>query len=97
MNENPRIGSSLDDFLAENGALAEVDAVALKRVLAWQVARAMEERSLSKSAMAREMRTSRSALDRLLDEENTSVTLHTLERAAKVLGKRLRLELVDNP
>jgi len=95
MTNNPRIGSSLDDVLAEDGTLAETDAVAVKRVLAWQVSRAMTERHLSKSAMARAMKTSRAALDRLLDPNNPSVTLRTLERAAKVVGKRLRLELTD--
>ena len=95
MKDNPHVGSSLDELLAEDGTLAEIDTVAIKRALAWQIARAMKERRLTKSAMAREMRTSRSAIDRLLDPEKPSVTLQTLDRAAKVLGKRLRIELVD--
>jgi len=68
-------------------------ATALKRVLAWQVKHAMAEKHLSKSAMAEAMQSSRSALDRLLDPDNEAVTLRTLTKAAKVLGKRLRLEL----
>ena len=95
MTKNPHVGSSLDELLAEDGTLAEVDAGAMKRVLAWQIAEAMKQHRLTKSAMAREMRTSRSAVDRLLDPDKPSVTLQTLERAAKVLGKRLRIELVD--
>ncbi|MEB3337259.1 MAG: helix-turn-helix transcriptional regulator [Leptolyngbyaceae bacterium] len=95
VDSNPFIGSSLDDFLAEDGILAEVNAVALKRVLAWQVQQAMTEKNLTKTEMAEAMHTSRSALDRLLDPNNTSVTLNTIDRAASALGKRLRLELVD--
>ncbi|MEL6603085.1 MAG: Fis family transcriptional regulator, partial [Cyanobacteria bacterium J06614_10] len=68
---------------------------AIKRVLAWQVAQEMSNLGLSKSQMAAQMKTSRTSLDRLLDPENTSVTLKTLERAATVLGKRLQIELVD--
>ena len=93
MKRHKRIGSSLDEMLAEDGTLAEVEAAALKRVIAWQVSRGMDDRGMSKSEMARAMRTSRAALDRLLDPANESVTLRTMARAAKVLGKRLRLEL----
>jgi len=71
------------------------EAVAAKRVLADQIARAMREQSLSKTAMARRMGTSRSSLDRLLDPQVPSVTLLTIEKAAHVLGKRLRIEIVD--
>ncbi len=95
MTNNPYIGSSLDDLLEEDGILAEVDAVALKRVLAWQVLQEMKKRGLSKSQMAVEMKTSRPSLDRLLDPGNISITLKTMERAAAVLGKRLQIELVD--
>ncbi len=94
MTHNPYIGSSLDDLLEEDGILAEVTAIAIKRVLAWQVAQAMSSQGISKSQMAEQMGTSRTSLDRLLDPENTSVTLKTLERAATVLGKRLQIELV---
>ncbi len=95
MTNNIYIGSSLDDFLEEDGILAEVNAIALKRVLAWQVLQEMQNKGLSKSQMAVAMSTSRSSLDRLLDPSNTSVTLKTMDRAAAVLGKRLRIELVD--
>jgi antitoxin HicB len=95
MIENPHIGSSFDELLEEDGVLAEVNAVAFKRVLAWQVLQEMKNRGLSKSQMAVAMRTSRPSLDRLLDPDNTSVTLKTMERAATVLGKRLRIEIVD--
>lgn len=87
------IGSSFDDFLAEAGILEEVEVVAVKRVLARQVEKAMQDKGLTKTAMARRMKTSRMALDRLLDPENTSVTLHTMQRAAATVGKRLRLSL----
>ena len=95
MTHNPHIGSSLDELLEEEGSLSEVSAIAIKRVLAWQVAEAMSNQGLNKSQMAEQMRTSRTSLDKLLDPENTSVTLKTLERAATVLGKRLQIELVD--
>jgi antitoxin HicB len=91
---NQHIGSNFDDFLEEEGILAEVEMVAWKRVIAFQIAELMAEQNLSKTAMAERMQTSRAALDRLLDENNGSATLHTLEQAAKVLGKRLRIELV---
>ena len=95
MIHNPYIGSSLDELLEADGILTEVSVIAIKRVLAWQVAQEMSNLGLSKSQMAAQMRTSRTSLDRLLDPENTSVTLKTLERAATVLGKRLQIELVD--
>lgn len=95
MTNNPYIGSSLDELLEEDNLLAEVEAVALKRVLAWQIEQAMLEKGLSKTEMAKAMKTSRAALDRLLDPNNTSVTLNTIERAANALGKRLQLQLVD--
>jgi antitoxin HicB len=86
------IGSSFDDFLEEEGILAETEAVAVKRVIAYQVSQIMEKKHISKAAMARQMKTSRSALERLLDPQNTSITLQTLERAAHAIGKRLRIE-----
>ncbi len=95
MTNNSYIGSSIDDLLEEEGILAEVDALALKRVLAWQVFQEMKKRGLSKSQMAAAMSTSRPSLDRLLDPSNRSITLKTMERAAAILGKRLRIELVD--
>ena len=95
MIESTHVGSSFDDFLEEEGILAEVSAIALKRVLAWQIAQAMEIQGFNKASMADAMNTSRSALDRLLDPENIAVTLKTMDRAATVLGKQLRIELVD--
>lgn len=93
---NPHIGSSLDDLLEEDGVLAEARAIAIKRTLAWQVSRTMEAEKLSKAEMARRMRTSRAALNRLLNPNNPSVTLLTMDKAASVLGKRLKVELVDD-
>ncbi len=86
------IGSDFDDFLEEEGLLAEAEAIAIKRVIAYQVSELMRSQNMSKMAMAKKMKTSRSALDRLLDPKNTSITLQTLERAAHAIGKRLRIE-----
>jgi DNA-binding Xre family transcriptional regulator len=91
---NKHIGSSLDDFLKEEGILEETRAVALKETLAWQVKQAMAKDKISKVEMARRMKTSRAALDRLLDPGNVSVTLQTLTRAARAIGRDLRIELV---
>ena len=91
MNQQ-HLGSTLDNFLAEEGILAE--SIAWKRVIAYQINQLMEEQNLSKAEMARRMQTSRAAVDRLLDPENDSATLLTLEKAALVLGKRLRVALV---
>jgi|TARA_B100002003_G_scaffold153115_1_gene141917 hypothetical protein len=87
------IGSSFDDFLAEDGLLESSEEQAIKEILADQVRAAMLSEGLNKAAMARRMKTSRQALDRLLDPLNTGVTLHTMQRAAAALGRRLRLEL----
>lgn len=95
MSKNPYVGSSLDDLLEEEGTLEEINLIAAKRVIAWQISKAMEEKKLNKAAMAKEMKTSRSSLDRLLDPNNSSVSLDTIARAARVVGKRIRLELVD--
>lgn len=89
------LGSDFDDFLREEGLLEEAEAVASKRVLAYQIAQAMKQRNLTKAAMARQMGTSRSSLDRLLDPQVPSVTLLTIERAARVLRKRVRIELLE--
>ena len=91
---NKHIGSSLEDFLKEEGVLQETRAVALKETLAWQVQQAMKKDKISKVEMARRMKTSRAALDRLLDPNNASVTLQTLTRAAHAVGRDLRIELV---
>ncbi|NTV25340.1 MAG: XRE family transcriptional regulator [Chlorobiaceae bacterium] len=87
------IGSSFDEFLQEEGLLDEANAVAIKRVIAWQIDQEMKAQKITKSAMAKKMHTSRTALNRLLDETDTSLTLTTLSRAATVLGKKFRIEL----
>jgi antitoxin HicB len=92
--KHKNIGQSLDDFLEEEGILKEAEEIAVKRVLAYQIRQLMKEQGLTKSAMALQMETSRSSLNRLLDPESKSVTLQTLERAANVLGRRLSLRLV---
>jgi len=94
MARNKHIGSSLDDLLASTGDLAEANAVAIKRVVAWELSQKMEKEKISKTAMAALLETSRSALNRLLDPKNTSITLHTLESAATIVGKQLKIELV---
>ena len=91
---NKHIGSSLEDFLKEEGVLEKTRAVVQKETLAWQVRQAMEKDKISKVEMARCMNTSRAALDRLLDPGNASVTLQTLTRAAHAVGRDLRIELV---
>lgn len=93
VKENKHIGSSLDDLLGETGDLAETKALAIKRVIAWQLAEKMKEEHITKTRMAEMMNTSRSALDRLLDPANTAVTLKTLTGAANALSKRLQIEL----
>ena len=93
--ENVHSGSSFDDFLIEEGLHEEVESAAIKRVLAWQFEQEMERQQKTKQAMAKELKTSRSQLDRLLDPQNTTVSIETLSRAARVLGKRLVLEIRD--
>lgn len=88
-----RHGSSLDSFFEEEGALEEFRAVAIKEVIAWQIQQAMKAQKLSKNKMAVMMHTSRAQLDRLLDPAKGNVTLETLQRAAQVLGRELRIEL----
>jgi antitoxin HicB len=88
-------GSSFDDFLDEAGIRNEVEAAAIKKVLAWQFEQEMLKQQKTKQSMAKELRTSRSQLDRLLDPENTAVSLETLTRAANVLGKQLVFEIRD--
>jgi antitoxin HicB len=90
---NRPIGSSLDELLAEDNTLEDVSARAMKRVLAWQIQQGMKQRGLTKVAMAKRMRTSRSALDRLLDETDTGLAIDTLARAARALGYKVKLEL----
>jgi len=93
MKKNRRIGSTLQSLPEKDGSVVEADAAALKRVLAWQVQQAMAERNLTRSAMARQMRTSRTVVARLLDPRDQAITLRTLVKAAGVLSRRIRLEL----
>ena len=88
-------GSTFDSFLAQEGIQQEVEAVAIKRVLAWQLERAMQDQRKTKQAMAKQLRTSRSQLDRLLDPKNVSVTLDSITRAARALGKRVIIRVAD--
>ncbi|SDR20269.1 XRE family transcriptional regulator [Paraburkholderia tuberum] len=90
---NQHIGSNFDDFLAEEAILEEATATAMKRVIAWQIEQEMRAQHLSKTAMATKMKTSRAALNRLLDETDTSLTLTTLASAAAALGKKFKFEL----
>jgi predicted XRE-type DNA-binding protein len=90
---NRHHGSSVDDLLKEEGVLEQFQAVAIKEVIAWQIQKAMKEKKLSKNRMADLMHTSRAQLDRLLDPAQGNVTIETLQRAANVLGRPLRIEL----
>ena len=87
------IGSSFDDFLKEEAMLEEVTAVVMKRVIAWQIAQEMKAQQLTKTALAKRMHTSRAALNRLLDENDSSLTLTTLASAAAALGKKVNFQL----
>ncbi len=87
------IGSSFDDFLAEDAMLESTTAVAIKRVIAWQIAQEMQAQQMTKTELAKRMRTSRAALNRLLDENDASLTLTTLASAAAALGKKIDLRL----
>ncbi len=87
------IGSNFDDFLKEEAMLEEVTAVALKRVIAWQISEAMKAQQLTKTELAKRMHTSRAALNRLLDENDPSLTLTTLASAAVALGKKVKIAL----
>lgn len=88
------IGSNFDDFLKEEKIYEQVQAAAIKRVVASQIAEEMKKKKITKTEMASRMKTSRAALERLLDPDNASITLFTLERAASVLGKALKVELM---
>jgi antitoxin HicB len=94
-NSNPHIGSSFDDFLEEENLLTEANEIAIKRVIAWQLKKEIELKRLTKTSVAEAMGTSRAAVDRLLDPTNTAVTLNTLGKAANILGKRIKIELVE--
>jgi len=88
------IGSTFDSWLREEGISEEVSANAIKRMIARQIASAMSQKGITKAEMARQMNTSRASLDRLLDPENGAITLSTLQKAASVVGRGIRLELV---
>ena len=91
--EKGKAGDLFSDFLKEQGAYEATTEQAIKRVIAFQLASVMEEKGITKVEMAKQLETSRSQLDRLLDPENDKVTLATLSRAAKVVGRKLTLEL----
>jgi antitoxin HicB len=95
MSKRAGIGSAFDDFLREEGTYEATQAVAIKRVVAWQIEQAMNQQHISKAEMARRMDTSRSQLDRLLDPGSESLTLETLTRAARAVGRRVKVELVS--
>ena len=88
------VGSDFDAFLQEEGMLEEATVIAVKRVLAWQITKAMAAKKINKTSMAQRMHTSRSSLNRLLDEQDGSLTLSTLVSAAEVLGKKVKIELL---
>ena len=102
MTDNPHTGSSFDDFLQTEGLYSECTAIeqrqrkliAIKRVLARQLTEEMKKQNITKTEMARQMQTSRAQLDRLLDPEKTGVSIETITRAASVVGRQLRIELV---
>ncbi len=90
---NKHVGSDFDEFLREEGILDDAEAVATKRMIAFQIAWEMKRADISQSEFAGRIDTSRSAVERLLDPTNPSVTLRTLERAASAVGRRLKIEL----
>ncbi|MFI5022810.1 MAG: Fis family transcriptional regulator [Alphaproteobacteria bacterium] len=91
---NRHKGSSIDDFLKEEGVFEEFQARAIKEVIAWQLAQAMKERKLSKRRLAAMMHTSRTQVDRVLDPNDGNVTIETLQRAAAIVGRKVQVELV---
>ncbi|MFJ4397810.1 Fis family transcriptional regulator [Pseudomonas sp. NPDC089396] len=90
----PHIGSNFDDFLSEQSLTEEVTAAALKRVIAWQIAEAMKSQKVTKKILAERMHTSRTAVDRALDQNDPGMTLATLASAARALGQRVEVRLV---
>ena len=88
-----RIGSDFDDFLKQEGVLAECEAGALKRVVAWQIAQEMKRRRISRTTLAGRMKTTRTSIDRLFTDNDSAVSLQLLERAALALGRKLKVEL----
>ncbi len=95
LKTNPHVGSDFDAFLREEGVYDDAQAVAVKRVLAFELERSMQRAQLTKTAMARRMGTTRAQLDRLLNPDNPSTTLQTLVKAAEAVGKRVKISLVN--
>ena len=91
---NQHAGSTIDDFLHDEGVLEEFQARSIKEVIAWQIEKAMKEGKISKRRLAQMMQTSRTQVDRVLDPTDGNVTIQTLQRAAAVLGRRVQVELV---
>ena len=91
---NKHIGSDFNEFLQEDGIYEEVNDIAIKRVIAYQLEQEMKAQNITKSKMAELMKTSRAVVNRLLNPDNTSLTLHTLESATNALGKRLNISIV---
>lgn len=96
MNRNPHIGSDFDDFLREEGVFDQTQAVAIKRVLAYELEKSMKKAHLTKAAMAKRMGTTRAQVDRILNPDNPSTTLQTLVKAADAVGKRVKISLVNS-
>ena len=94
MTENPHTGFNCDEFLQEEGLYTECTATAIKRVIARQLTAEMKRQNLTKTEMAKQMQTSRAQLNRLLDPEKTGVSIETITRAATVVGRQVRIELV---
>lgn len=94
MSKNKHIGSDFDAFLAEHGELEYASAIAVKRVIAWQLEQAMLATGVNKSALAKRMQTSRTVVDRMLDASDTGLTLETMSKAATALGFRVKVDLV---
>ncbi len=90
---NKHMGSSIDDFLKQEGVFEEAQAEAIKEVVAWQIAEAMKKKNISKARMAMLLKTSRTQVDRLLDPKN-DITLSSLQRAAAIVGRRVMIKLV---
>lgn len=93
MIKDENFGSNFDDFLAGEGLLEECSAIAVKRIIAWQISQEMKNQKMTKTSLAKKMHTSRAALNRLLDADDTSLTLLTMTSAAAALGKKFRIEL----
>lgn len=93
MRIKPNMKSDFDEFLQEEGILAETEAIAIKRVIAYQIEQEMKEQNINKSTMAKLMHTSRTSVDRLLDPMNKSLTISTLEAATQALGKKLNISI----